>query len=304
MKRDKNLKFKYIAGTILRNIKFLSTHRLNIEFQEYLFRAKDETLDDMVYEFNENKKDRKKLRIMDEVEFVQIIQTEPRSFVRFGDGEVKLMKGMGQPFQKFDEQLVQKMYSIIRNKQKNLYIGLNKGYFRSAFHDFDGGRYNRINGTTFRRFFLKNCCPDNTYFDAACTMAYFSYDDTYDLQAHYERMLGIFEGRNLLILSGEGVLEKLQYDVFQRAKKKKIIHGPSKHAFRVYDQLIDKVKKNAAKDMVVCLILGMTGKAMVKDLTDEGYMAWDIGHMAKDYDYYMKNIKRDEAHCRDFFSPD
>lgn len=299
------LDIKYIVGTVLRNIKFLATHRLNLEFQEYLFRAKDEALDDMVYEYEENKKNLRKFTILGEEEFVQLLQKQPKSFVRFGDGEVKLMRGLGQPFQKYDDKLVHKMYRIIQNRQDGLYIGLNKGYFQSNFHDFDGGRYNRMNGTVFRRFFLKNCYPDNTFFDAACTMAYFSYDETYDLEAHYERMKSLFEGRELLILSGKGVLEKLKYDVFERASRKKIIHGPSKHAFKVYDELLEKVKKNASQDSTtVCVILGMTGKAMVKDLTDCGYLVWDIGHMAKDYDYYMRHVTRDEAHCREFFAPD
>lgn len=299
------LGIRYTLGTILRNAKFLSTHRLNLEFQEYLFRAKDEALDDMVYEFEQNRKNLKTLKIRDEIDFVQKIQESPRSFVRFGDGEVKLMMGMGQPFQKYDEVLVQKMYQIIRNRQSDLYIGLNKGYFRSAFRDMDGGRYNRINGTTFRRFFLKNCCPDNSYFDASCTMAYFAFDGSYDLEAHFERMKSLFEGRDLLILSGKGVLEKLKYDVFQRANSKKVIHGPARHAFDKYDELIENVRQNAEKGKTtVCVILGMAGKAMVRDLTDEGYMVWDIGHMAKDYDYYMRGVPRDDEHCREFYSPD
>ncbi len=33
-------------------------------------------------------------------------------------------------------------------------------------------------------------------------------------------------------------------------------------------------------------------------------MAWDIGHLAKDYDAYMRGIDKNEENIVEFFKPD
>lgn len=300
----KNMSILSNVRIFLSNIRFLTKYRLNQKFDDYLFQAKDEILDDMVYEYDENKQNLKKLKILDEKQTVDLLMSAPKSFVRFGDGEINLMKGISQPFQKYEKSLVDLLYQILNEKQENLYIGLNKSYFQSAFNLYERGKYFRLYGTEFRRFFLEQCNPHNVYIDAAFTVAYFSYLEDYDYKAHYERMTGLFKGKKIAVVCGEGVIEKLQYDVFQFAEEKIIIHGPSKHAFDSYMDIIEKIRANVPKNHILCFILGMAGKAMIKELTDDGYMAWDIGHMAKDYDYYMRNVEKTIENRTIFYAPD
>jgi hypothetical protein len=76
------------------------------------------------------------------------------------------------------------------------------------------------------------------------------------------------------------------------------------NAFQEYDSILDDINHNVSKDTLVCLILGPTATAMAADLTDMGYMAWDVGHIAKDYDVYMKRVDRSYKEQCDFFAPD
>ena len=55
---------------------------------------------------------------------------------------------------------------------------------------------------------------------------------------------------------------------------------------------------------LICLILGQTATVMVPDLTDMGYMTWDVGHIAKDYDAYKKQTAKTQANMDAFWAPD
>lgn len=52
------------------------------------------------------------------------------------------------------------------------------------------------------------------------------------------------------------------------------------------------------------MILGMTATVLAADLTDLGYVAWDIGHIAKDYDAYMKKMECTTENMKKFWDPD
>ena len=55
---------------------------------------------------------------------------------------------------------------------------------------------------------------------------------------------------------------------------------------------------------MVCIILGPTATVMAADLTDMGYLAWDVGHIAKDYDAYMKRLEKTNEMRAKFWAPD
>ena len=76
------------------------------------------------------------------------------------------------------------------------------------------------------------------------------------------------------------------------------------HAFSEYDALLKKIDEKVPKDYLVCLILGQTATVLVPDLTDRGYMAWDVGHVAKDYDAYMKKTEKTQENMDKFWAPD
>ena len=52
------------------------------------------------------------------------------------------------------------------------------------------------------------------------------------------------------------------------------------------------------------IIMANKANSLAHTLAKEGYMAWDIGHLAKDYDMYMKNIQKNPTTINDFFQPD
>lgn len=301
LKSIKNINWKQVKE----NLYYLSEVDLRTKEQDLIFQIKDETIEECVLEFAMRKEQLRQLRVLDAQQTMQLLRDHPRSFTRYGDGEIHVMQGKNQPFQRYDPRLAEKLLGTLSVKREDVYVGLNHAYWEPPTRYAERNqRFYRINGTGYRRFFSKYCDPSATYLDAACFGVYYRFDDTFDYDGHYQRVKNLFAGKKVAIIAGEGVIEKLDFDVFELAQHKMVIHGPRIDAFSEYERLMDKIDSTVPKDYLLCLILGQTATAMVPDLTDLGYMAWDVGHMAKDYDAYMNHKEKTEKNMDAFWNPD
>lgn len=289
------------TGIIKDNLKFILRYNLEDEF----YRAKDEAVEDAVYEYEIDKKIFKTLDIKSPDETLQILLETNKSFCRLGDGEIDIIKGKDCPFQKYDAKLAQKMVTILAHRKENLYVGLNGAYFDSPFKYIERNhKFYRQKGTEFRRFFVSVCDVNSIYLDACCFGAYFRFDENYDYEGHYNKIKQLFRNKKITIVCGKTVFDKIDYDIFELCEEKNYVYGPSKNAFSEYDSIIEKIKLNVPKDHLVCIILGMTATVLAADLADIGYTAWDLGHIAKDYDCYMKKMEKSESNMSSFWAPD
>lgn len=273
--------------------------------QDLIYKIKDEAIEECILEAEEYKQNLKRLCVLDSEQTISLLMNQPKSFTRLGDGEIHIMQGIDQAFQKYDPVLAEKMREVLRHKRDDVYVGLNHAYWESPTRYAERNRrFYRIRGTSYRRFFDEHCDPTNIYLDAACFGAYYRYDDSFDYEGHYARIKELFANKKVAIVAGEGVFEKLDHNVFELASEQMIVHGPRIHAFSEYDSILENIDRLVPKDYLVCLILGQTATVLVSDLTDMGYMTWDVGHMAKDYDAYMKKTEKTQKNMDSFWDPD
>lgn len=283
------------------NLKYL----IKYDLMDEKFRIKDETIEDCVYEFDELSRTLPRLTVLNETETIKILRDDPKSFSRYGDGEISLMLGENSIFQDYDPVLAQKMKKILVEKRDDLYVGLNCSYFQSPVKYSDRNRkYYRLYGTGFRRFFNDICDPENTYLDACCFGGYFRQGDQFDIDSHFSNVRELFRGKDLTIVCGKGILDDLEYDLFGLAAGRQMIDAPRKNAFSEYEDLLQRITSQAPKENLICIILGMTATVLAADLADAGYTAWDIGHAAKDYDAYMRKADKTDEAANSFFAAD
>lgn len=287
----------------LGNIKFMMQHNPD----ELILSLKDEIIEDCAFELDElrNILMSRTPKVFTREESLRILQSEPKSFARFGDGEIAIMQGKNIPFQDYDSILAEKMFNVLKTKREDLYVGINDNYFHAISPDAPKLErvFLRIAAPELRKFFMKEINPEIHYLNACCLTGYFYYnEDVYAEMINLKRKL--FEGRRIAIVTSKSVAEKFEHDIFELAVSKQYIEAPSKNAFQEYDSILDDINHNVSKDTLVCLILGPTATVMVADLTDMGYMAWDVGHIAKDYDAYVKKIGKDKETNAAFWAPD
>ena len=243
-----------------------------------------------------------KLHILNTDETLTLMENEKISFLRFGDGEIAIMRGESIPFQEYDAKLAKRLRKLLRTNLDGLKIGIPYYYMHpvNRLNDFTAGFARGL--AVQRRFLCKNCDKDMTYVDTAITQVYQTYEK-YDFKKYYDRMQKLLSGRDVTIVCGEGVLDRLAYKAFDVCKSVEFVTAPSMNAFAEYDRLLKEALKTG-KERLVCIVLGPAAKALAYDLHKRGYQAWDIGHYFKDYDAYMKKKPRTAAEITQFYKPD
>lgn len=243
-----------------------------------------------------------KLHILNTQEALEALEKEQFSFLRFGDGELAIINGQGIPFQEKDNSLAKRLYELLSVQEKGLRIGI-PYYYMNPISNLNTFVQNFAYSLgKQRRFLIANSSKDNTYIDTCLTQVYQTYAE-YDFENYYERMQKLLQGKDVTVICGEGVLDKLQFRALDVCNSVEYLYGPSMNAYSEYDKLLEQAKK-IDKDRLVLAILGPTAKVLVYDLHKAGYTAWDIGHYLKDYDAYKKQRPRTEAEITQFYKPD
>lgn len=297
---------KYSLKRFLKNLKFLLKHDLDKKDKDLKVDILKSVEDIYYYEIldKEKEKHRYMLDVLNYDKTIDLLLNQPKSFCRFGDGEIEIMMGNNIPFQKYNEELKNIMLKILESNNENLYVGINYNYFHSIdnFNETSKNFY-LLYAKKYRDFLLKHCNKNRKYIAAGFTQLYMGLSN-FNYNIYFEKARLLFKNRELVIFAGDGVLNKLKYDIFELAKSKEYIKAPNINAFSEFDNLLNKALEYPPDKKTFVFILGPCAKALVYKLAEKGYMAWDIGHLAKDYDAYMRGIDKTEKNIVEFFKPD
>lgn len=284
--------------TLLQNLRFLSSVRVSDLIQEETesewINAKLQMLTSEV----------NNIRVFGPEETVEHLENHGGSFCRFGDGEFMLMQGENLGFQPYHPLLALKLWEIFTQSDQNMMIGIPYQQLQTPERFNELVKQFYFTSGKWIRSFLNCYLPvqRKQYIDTGFNQVYQTYSSM-NFAAYYEKVRRLFEQKKLTIIAGEGILDKLTYDVFDLAKEKEYLYGPARDAFSAYDEILEKARR-IDKDRLICVILGPASKVLIHDLTEEGYTAWDIGHLAKDYDSYRKRLGRTKEEIARFYAPD
>lgn len=282
---------------ILRNISYLSKHSLYDQREDDILYLTNKIIDDVGYQYGLNIQN--KIKVLNFDNTLELLEKTNKSFVRIGDGELRLLKGENQPFQVYDEEIARRIKSILGDLQENFYVGINHAYYSPLHSDYEK-RY----AYDYRCYQDVLCNLSMTYIDAGVTNAKIPTESREVAFSYIKRWKNMFKDKSIVIICGFGILDKLSYDIFELAKSKRFIYGKNKNAWDEHDELIKEIKSTASKNELLVFILGMAGKAMIPEVVDMGYTCWDVGHLAKYYDAYMKNMIWNNENTKKFYMPD
>lgn len=244
----------------------------------------------------------KKLSIQNTADTLSLLSNTGKSFVRFGGNEILLMQGKAVASQQYDKVLAKRLRKALLSDDKGLLTGIPYYYIYPRQKLTSYMEVRSLSVAEQRHFLFKHCRRDKQYIDAGFTQAYHLYED-YDFEKHFQMAAGLLTGRDVTVICGEGVLDRLKYRLLDVCKTVEYQYGPAVEAYSRYKEILNEACK-ISKDRLICVALGPTAKLLVYDLHKRGYQAWDIGHLLKDYDSYKRNMPRTEADIIKFYLPD
>lgn len=222
------------------------------------------------------------------------------SIARYGDGEMEIMNGGKIPFQDYDEELANRLKSIIKTSYSNVMLGIPYTYFFPKFlpersEEIKQWNYTRI--PKYRRDFLQCIDKGLEYCAAEISTLYAASNEI------YTKFKQIWDNRDIAIVTCKSLWDKVEYNIFDNARKIHNIWVPNKNAWSDTDRVINDVCK-LPKDVIIILMCGPAATVWAVDLAKHGYRALDIGHVLKGYDLYMKTAMNKDTDRSSFYAPD
>lgn len=289
---------------VIKNIGYLFKYNLKEIAKESV--SKDELnsiLDGIKYEIACDLRNLKKPNIKSPDETIAELIEKGASFCRFGDGEFCLMEDKSIAFQKSDPALSRRLTEIFQSNIENIFIGIPYCYYSSVEN------MRKLQKNFIRSWVAQNrnkitalSVPGKQYYDTCCSQIYAMYE-SFDFDAYFSKIKEIWLNRDIVIICGKTVFDAIETNIFDCARSVEYQYAPSVNAFNVYDEILIKARQ-IEKNKLVIIILGPTATVLAYDLAKEGFQALDFGHIAKDYDFYCKNIEHNSRTVADFYKPD
>lgn len=262
-------------------------------------------IEHLKYEINNDLENIFLPKISGPFETIDKLITSEASICRFGDGEFLLMLGKDIPFQKADNDLEKRLKEVFLSEDKDILIGANS-YLTCSLEPFSLPiknwirQYHLENWDTIKHFFKAN----KQYYDAMFTQLNILYEYL-DYEYYFDKLRAIWNNKNVVIICGEGIFNGLETNIFDNAQSVNYQYAPKINAFNDYGNILNAAL-NTDKKVLKIIICGPTATVLAYDLAKAGHRALDLGHVAKSYDWYCKNLNKSYSgqDCAKFFKPD
>lgn len=255
--------------------------------------------------FLEEKTGESKLNVLDAEQSLNAIISNPKTFYRFGDGEINIMRGENAGTQDYNPRLENLLKLALADQTNTSYIGIGYEYFYFNIwgnNDFANRFYMSDAGEKYRQFYYQYCSSEVNYVDTGFTQRYFSLKED-EKKKWYDKILLLFKEKDMFVFMGKQAFDNLEYKIYDEARNVNYWFGPSHNAFDIYDDILE-VARQIPKTTILCFALGATAKALAYELSKEGYICYDIGHLAKDYDVYKKEVPSTNDNAKAFYIDD
>jgi len=212
------------------------------------------------------------------------------SISRYGDGEFGyIVDKLSLPFQKFDPVLQNRLRDILRAEVPNHVVGLPIGYH--SLHNLNSESLHiwRSQISWVYPRLRKYLDLKRTYFNASMTRPYADYTDKSAARGYFEKLMRLWEDRDVLLIEGEKSRLGVGNNLFSRTRSLKRVLGPKHHAFSRYGDMLDFASK-WDKNALVLIAMGPTATVLSFDLARLGFQAIDIGNVDVEYEWYLRGV--------------
>ena len=233
---------------------------------------------------------RTQYQVMSIGDTIRSVRDKNLSIVRFGDGELTIIRGRKSTTQEYNPILAEKLETVLRTQEDGFLIAVMDIFAGGALKQYtDASKLFWMEHLFFyrqyyRRYLRKDCTYGNTFF----SREYLTLRDHSQCSEWFHDLKEIWKDKKILILEGRESLNGVGNDLFAGASQISRIIVPATNCFDRYEQIL-KLCKSRTCDMVL-LSMGAAAKPMALDLFPLGYRVLDIGNLNMEYVAYQLQI--------------
>jgi len=235
------------------------------------------------------------MNIINDLKTLEKLTNEKLSISRFGDGEFfhlfnsNYKNASGR--QKCSKEIKLKLKNIINSDSKKILIGISgflakKDEIENNFKDY----------TPYMKKFIKKTIKNiNNNYPNLLDKQFYSAEITRITNSnHQEEMIKIFDNyfiNNDFVFVGNKIVIKLIKNKFiDKFKKIQFLEVKKQNAYEDYEEILKNINK-LGKNNIYLLAIGITATILSFDLSENGFIAVDIGHYFELLEKRNKRLK-------------
>jgi len=210
-----------------------------------------------------------------------------KSMVRFGDGEIVMIKGGSLMLQKASPEIARGLAEILRYTEEDLIVTIPGVFETLSDHRKASRQFWRDHLFFCRKIYEKYCNPNRIYYNTFVSRCYYYLEDRDGVGAKFAKIRKIWENKDIVIVEGERTHNGVGNDLFDTARSIERIICPPSDAYRAVPAILEACA-DYDKDRLFVLSVGVAAKFLAVELFRRGYRALDVGNMDMEYEWYVR----------------
>ena len=216
----------------------------------------------------------------------ELLNTE-KSMVRFGDGEIVMIKGIDLMLQKASPEIGQGLANILAYPYDDLIVTIPGIFDTLSDHRKASRQFWKDHLLFCRKTYEKYCNPDRVYYSTFVSRCYYFGQDRSRCDGWFAKIREIWENRDIVIVEGTKTHNGIGNDLFDSARSTERIICPPSDAYSALPAILEQCL-NYDKDRLFLLSVGVAAKFLALELYQKGYRVLDIGNMDMEYEWYIR----------------
>lgn len=241
-------------------------------------------LADRAYALHEKKENRIKVMSIDDT-LDELLSSE-KSLVRFGDGEIIMIRGKSLYFQDSSQEISRRLAEILQYQDERLMVAIPDIFDGLSQYRESGQKFWKDHLLFFRSVYEKYCNAGRGYGNAFVSRCYLNFADKSKSEGWFLKIRSLWADKNVIVVEGEGTHNGAGNDLLSGARGIKRILCPAKNAGDKLEQIKDACLR-CPKDSLYLLSIGPAAKLLTQDLVRTGRRVIDIGNLDMEYEWFL-----------------
>lgn len=222
----------------------------------------------------------------------ELIHTD-KSMVRFGDGEITMIRGRSLKLQQVEPKIIEGLKRILGYEYDGFIVTIPEIFGDLSIYRKESRQFWRDHLLFSRKVYEKYCNPNRIYYNTSLSRFYYALEDKNKCSQWIEGIRQIWKDKDVVVVEGERTHNGVGNDLLDTARTVERIIGPSSDAYGKLDEII-ACCKHYPKDRLFLVSLGVAAKFLAETMFLEGYRVLDIGNLDMEYEWYLHKVKTKE----------
>lgn len=245
-------------------------------------------LADLVYGLYEKGIFKNHIRVMSIDETLDELLETDKSLVRFGDGEIIMIRGKSLYFQQKSDEIAGRLADILRYREDGLMVAVPDIFDGLSQYRESGRKFWKDHLLFFRGVYKQYCDPDKIYGNAYVSRCYYNYEDKSRSAGWFLKMRKLWQDRDIVVVEGAGTHNGAGNDLLSGARSVRRILCPASNAAGRLAE-IHRACLEMPADSLFLVSIGPTAKLLAQDLYHDGRRVIDIGNLDMEYEWFLQN---------------